>query len=82
MIMDETVINLVNSSFSLDERKLVLDELAKLSLDDVMAKSENNLLNTLTAILQLSEGSLSQVAHFVSCAKDDFRNVIYWASDQ
>jgi len=82
MFMDETVIILVNSSFSLDERKHVLNELAKLSLDDVMAESENNLLNTLTAILQLSEGSLPQVIHYVSCAEDDFRNVIYWASDK
>jgi hypothetical protein len=80
--MNREIIKLVNSTFPLEERDFVLGELNSLTVNDVMKKSEKNLLNAHMAILKLSDGDASQISRYVTCAKKDFRDVIYWASDQ
>jgi hypothetical protein len=80
--MDGLVLKIVNSTFPIGERELVLNELKKLTIDDVMAKSSKNLLNAHLAILKLSDGDASKVSQYTSCAKKDFRDVIYWASEE
>lgn len=82
IVMNREIIKSVNSMFPLEERDFVLRELSSLTIDEVMNKSEKNLLNAHMAILKLSNGDTSQISHYVSCAKKDFRDVIYWASDQ
>jgi hypothetical protein len=80
--MDGIVLKIVNSTFPIEEREFVLNELKILTIDDVMAKSSKNLLNAHLAILKLSDGDASQISHYTSCAKKDFRDVIYWASEE
>jgi hypothetical protein len=80
--MDKEVIKLVNLQFSEKEASQVLSELQKISLPDVMAQSEKNLLNTHLAVLQLAKGNLHHVSNYVCCAKKDFRDVIFWASEE
>ena len=80
--MNSEVIKLVNLQFSQQEAPQVLSELQKISLSDVMARSEKNLLNTHLAILKLAKGDLHQVSHYVCCARKDFRDVIFWAGEK
>jgi len=58
----------------------VISALNRLGLKDVMAESQYNLDNTLSAILQLSKGNIADVYSLVEAAKNDFRDVIYWAT--
>ncbi len=45
-----------------------------------MAESEENLSNTRLAILQLAKGNLEKVVDLTAQAKVDFRDIIYWLS--
>lgn len=58
----------------------VKDKLETITLHHVMAQSQSNLDNTYKAILDLSNGDARMVGQYVEVAKDDFRDVIYWAS--
>ena len=80
--MNEEIINHINTSFSKEERGLVVKELEKITLDDMMANSETNLFNTKMSVLELSKGEISKVKNFVTSAKKDFRDVIMWASEK
>ncbi|SHJ20641.1 hypothetical protein [Flavobacterium haoranii] len=59
--------------------KLVIDELSSITLKDVMAESEYNLLNTRMAILKIAKGNVEEVKEFTKCAKLDFRDLIIWS---
>jgi hypothetical protein len=80
--VDQDIIRIVNRNFSELEASEVLSELGKISLSDVMARSEKNLLNTHLAILKLAKGDPDRVSHYVRCAKRDFRDVIFWAGEE
>ena len=80
--MDKQVIKLVNQQFSEEEASQVLNELRKISLDDVMARSQINLRNTHLAVLKLAKGDLDQLFNYVKSARKDFRDVIYWAGEE
>ena len=79
--MDRELIEIIYSDFCVEDRDLVIRELSSITLQDVMAESEINLKNTRQAILKLSKGSIKKVSHYVDCAKKDFRDVIYWATE-
>lgn len=67
-------------NFDESDYDLVLSELNSITLDHVMARSKKNLKKTRSAILQLSKGDLNELGSLVDAAKEDFRDVIYWAS--
>jgi hypothetical protein len=78
--MDKEILNIVSRDFSKSDINEVIKELSTITLDHVMVESENNLRNTYISILKLSNGSLEQLTKYVKSAKQDFRDVIYWAS--
>jgi hypothetical protein len=55
-------------------------ELESITMSHVSADSQVNLDNTRSAVLQLSKGDISKLRYYVTAAKTDFRDVIYWAS--
>lgn len=69
----------VELDFPADEREPALNELGRIKLTHTM-NGENNLNNAISAVLQLSKGSLSELRRLVDAAIKDFRDVIYWAS--
>ena len=80
--MDKELLEIVNTDFPKEDREKVITELFSISLEHVMAESEANLLTTRLSILMLSKGNLKDLIHYVERAKQDFRDVIYWASQQ
>lgn len=82
MSLDRQVSVIVAADFSIKEQGVVYKQLTSLTLDHVMARSEINLLNTKLSILKLAKGNLEELIHLVQCAKTDFRDVIYWASQE
>ena len=80
--MQEELLNMIAALFTEEYREGVINALSSITVDDVMARSEGNLLNTRRAVLQLSEGDRKQLDYYVDCAKQDFRDVIYWASEE
>ena len=80
--LDKQIIKLVNQQFSEREASLALYELQKISLSTVMGQSETNLHNTHLAILKLAKGDLEELSKYVESARKDFRDVIFWASEE
>ena len=80
--MDKQVIKLVNQQFPEREASRVLSELDKLSLDHVLSRQPTNLRNTHLAILKLAKGDPGEVCNYVESAQKDFRDVIFWASEE
>lgn len=78
--MDTEISNIISQSFKEDDRNLAIKELSSITLSHVMAESESNLKNTYLSILRLSKGDINELKRLVECAKQDFRDVIYWAS--
>lgn len=77
--MDKILTEIIYKDFKPNEVKSVIDELSSITLKDVMAESDYNLLNTRFAILKLAKGNIEQVKEFTKCAKIDFRDVIMWS---
>ena len=77
--MDKILTDIIYKDFKPEEVDFVINELLSITLKDVMAESEYNLLNTRFAILKLAKGNLEQVKEFTKCAKIDFRDVIMWS---
>lgn len=77
--MDKILTEIIYKDFKPNEVKSVIDELSSITLKDVIAESEYNLLNTRFAILKLAKGNVAQVIEFTKCAKIDFRDVIMWS---
>ena len=73
---------MVEAQFFGSERDDALEELQSITLNHVMAQSQFNLDNTWSAVLQLASGDLSRLREMVAAAKTDFRDVIYWASQE
>ena len=80
--MQKELINMIETQFAEADRENVIAALSSITVDDVMARSEDNLFNTRRAVLQLSQGDREQIKYYVDCAKQDFRDVIYWASEE
>ncbi len=80
--MDQTITDIVNRDFKLEERELVMNELASIDLNHVMARSLYNLKNTRLSILKLANGDLNNVIELTKSAKIDFRDVIMWATQE
>ena len=78
--MDKNVMEIINNNFNEQEREIAVSQLASITLQHVMAESEQNLLNTRLSILKLAKGNLEDLVYYVEAAKKDFRDVIYWAS--
>ena len=70
----------IKSDFDEQEVEEAVKTLQTISLSHVMANSQMNLDNTLSAILQLSKGDLNKLNELVSIAKLDFRDVIVMAN--
>ena len=77
--MNPEIIEGVHTRFQAADVVAVLAELSRLTLDDVMARSQTNLDNTLMAALHLSDGNLGKLRLYIDAAKVDFRDVIYQA---
>jgi hypothetical protein len=78
--MKADILNKISRDFPASDQAMAVSEIESISLQHVMANSQPNLDKTLLAILQLSKGDLAKLKSFVSSAKQDFRDVIYWAS--
>jgi len=78
--MNSEIAKIIQNQFSGKARELVIKEMETISLVHVMAQSDENLKKTHAAILKLAKGSVREVVRLVECAKNDFRDVIYWAS--
>lgn len=78
--MNKEHIEKIKRDFDKSDYDLVVSEMESVTLDHVMAKSQTNLDNTWSAILQLSNGDLNAIGRLVDAAKTDFRDVIYWAT--
>ena len=79
--MTEKVLVYIQQSFNEEERVLVMQELTSIGLSDVMANSEANLEATQLAILKLANADVEEVRRLTKAAKEDFRDVIMWASE-
>ena len=81
--MGEDLIEQVNKDFTSDEESSkVLELLSSITLEDVMAESEYNLRNARFSILYLAKGNFEDLVYYVGRAKQDFRDVIYWAIEE
>ena len=80
-MLEEEILELIDASFDADLRPAVIEDLASVTLQHVMAESACNLRNTRIAILKLSKGDLEDLRILVARAKIDFRDVIYWATE-
>ena len=78
--MNKNILNIIKSNFSKEDIDIVVSKLKTITLNHVMANSQNNLDNTWIAILKLSQGDLNELDKYIDAAKKDFRDVIYWAS--
>jgi hypothetical protein len=78
--MNNQIKSKIIAEFIESEQTTALNELQSITLQHVMAESQFNLDNTWFAILKLSKGDLNELRSLVEAAKEDFRNVIYWAS--
>ncbi|MBT8471125.1 MAG: hypothetical protein HKN14_05290 [Marinicaulis sp.] len=56
--------------------------LLSITEDHVMAKSETNLSNARRAVLMLAKGDADKAIYFAGRARQDFRDVIYWAQSE
>jgi hypothetical protein len=78
--MNNQIQSKIIADFIESEQTAALNELQSITLQHVMAESQFNLDNTLFAILKLSKGNLNELRSLVEAAKEDFRDVIYWAT--
>ena len=79
--MNQIHLDKIASDFSKEDFELVVSELKTINLGHMMAKSQTNLDNTISAILKLSNGDLNRLGSLIDSSKKDFRDVIYWASE-
>lgn len=80
--MNYQVLHLLQQMFPETEHRIALALLEQITLEHVMAESQHNLDNTHTAVLLLSQGNMNALKENVKAAKQDFRDVIYWASQR
>jgi len=78
--MNDELLMMIAKMFKEEEQEVIREAMNSITLDLVM-DSEINLFNTQRSIIQLSKGSLEDFQNYVKCAKKDFRDVIYWASN-
>jgi hypothetical protein len=78
--MNDSFKSTVQREFAELDQGQAIAELESITLEHVMAESQTNLDNTLHAVLKLCEGDISVLRALVVAAKQDFRDVIYWAS--
>ncbi len=78
--MNKLIVEKLKSNFIGTEYELAISEMESITLKHVMANSQTNLDNTLSAILKLSKGNLNELGNLVEAAKKDFRDVVYWAT--
>jgi hypothetical protein len=78
--MNNQINSKLSAEFNESEHGIALSELQSITLQHVMAESQFNLDNTRFAILKLSKGNINELRRLVKVAKDDFRDVIYWAT--
>jgi len=76
--MNPNFLNRIKIEFSESDQSIAIESLSSISLDNAMAKSQENLESTIAAIINLSAGDLSKLMELIACAKLDFRDVIYW----
>ena len=77
MIMTHAVIKQVQKDFHIDDQASVLEYLSLYGSQEFEIEEERVRL----AILKLSSGSKTQVLHFVTEAKKDYRDVLFWAEN-
>jgi uncharacterized alpha/beta hydrolase family protein len=77
--MNNEIKQKIRENFLPEDQDQVIAALTTITLKHVMAESQTNLDNTWLSIIQLSKGNLTEVNYLVEVAKEDFRDVIYWA---
>jgi hypothetical protein len=77
--MNEEIRSRILREFAEPEQTHTLAQVESITLRHVMAESQSNLDNTCLAVLKLSSGNLAKLETLVKAAKEDFRDVIYWA---
>jgi hypothetical protein len=78
--MNNQIQSKIAAEFIESDQAAALRELQSITLQHVMAESQFNLDNTWFAILKLAKGDLNELRSLVKAAKEDFRDVIYWAT--
>ncbi len=78
-VLNDTFKKKIAEDFHGTEQQEATQALQSITLQHVMAESQDNLNNAIAAILQISHGNLKELKTFVEAAKIDFRDVIYWA---
>ncbi|WP_455222121.1 hypothetical protein [Kaarinaea lacus] len=80
--MEKKIAEIINNDFKEPEKQKAIECLASITLQHVMAGSKKNLINTQLSILKLAKGNLEDLVSYVEAAKKDFRDVIFWASQE
>lgn len=80
--MEDKLKEIIGEEFEEIDKAEVTDLLASVEARHVMDESEYNLLSVRFAILRLAKGDLDEIRRLTEAAKVDFRDVIYWASQQ
>ncbi len=79
--MEKEVQKIIKKQFKQTEVDRVIEILSSLELKEVW-DSAYNLKNCQLSILKLAKGSIDEVTELTKAAKIDFRDVIYWATEQ
>lgn len=81
MKLNKTILNIIHQDFEPKEIDAVTEALSSITLNHVMAASEENLERTRQSILKLAKGNVETLIELTKCAKIDFRDVIMWAME-
>lgn len=81
-MLDPETEALIQRDCPTDDRERARQALMAITREHVMAQSDEALSRTRMAVLQLSGGDIEKIEHYAKCAVRDFRDVIYWASQQ
>jgi len=79
--LNKSVVDIIHRDFSPEHHARVIAELSSVTVTHVMAQSEQNLEATRLAILKLANGDMTKVTEYTQRAKNDFRDVIWWADE-
>ena len=78
--MNKDVLTKIKESFIEKNQAKAIELISTINKSHVMGESEYNLNSTHISVIELAKGNLKELRYYVTCAKKDFRDVIYWVS--
>ena len=79
--MDNEIEKMIEQNFSESVVMRAKEILNTITTKNVTAHSKENQRNTQIAVIKLASGSIEKLSHYVECAQKDFRDVIYWSTE-